>query len=194
MRLWVVHRCFVCLQWLTPSTLGGNTLRVSASDAELLASAPLRLRMQTASASRSARPRGRNPITGDAPKYACPHTRDRAPPLPLTRLAHLCRSEQQQQQMGLSQALLLLPNGQPLIFPPRGTIGSVGAEGVPQPSKSPGSRAKSEKIEYELWCEAQRRKGAERELRTVQIHGRSRPPWIGDSESSGYQKLYPQTR
>ena len=37
-------------------------------------------------------------------------------------------------------------------------------------------------------------KAAEREMRVVQIHGRSRPPWIGDARSSGYIDLMPQTR
>ena len=76
----------------------------------------------------------------------------------------------------------------PFIFPARGTIGSIGS--ASSRPKTPQAR----KLEYSLWCEAQRRASAERELRQVQIHGRSRPPWIGDCESSGYRQLYPQSR
>ena len=57
------------------------------------------------------------------------------------------------------------------------------------PRAAPHKSRRAGKLEYELWCEAQRRSAAERELRQVQIHGRSRPPWIGDAESSGYQSL-----
>ena len=35
---------------------------------------------------------------------------------------------------------------------------------------------------YELWCEQQKRSNAEAQLRTVVVHGRSKPPWIGEVE------------
>ena len=60
-----------------------------------------------------------------------------------------------------------------------------------QVSSSPSGRARAEKVEYELWLEAQKRSAAERELRQVRIHGRSRPPWVGNAAASGYRDLAP---
>lgn len=94
----------------------------------------------------------------------------------------------------------MLPNGQPFIFPAKGTISSIGSEhSLLSMTSSPSGKARTDRLQYELWCEAQMRKSAERELRQVHIHGRSRPPWIGEGRASGYGSLYkerlmPQTR
>ena len=115
-------------------------------------------------------PRTRNPITGEVPESAKP----------------LAPS-------GSSSSLGTF-GSQAMLFPPRGTFG--GAPPVrtsPHHTSSRGAR-KVGKLEFEVWCEEQKRIRAERELRNVIIRGRSRPPWVGDSESSGYQSLYPQTR
>jgi len=164
---------FGATQWLTPSVLGGNTLRVSASDQALLSGNPLlRLgRLGGGGGGGGGPPRQitRDPITGD-------------------------EADRTRQPMGSSQHTLTMPNGQPVFFPAKGTIRSVGSEFEAHQASSPAARAKSEKLQYEIWREAQRRSAAERELRSVEIHGRSRPPWVGDAASSGYMELYPQTR
>ena len=170
-----------------PSSLGGNPLRVSASDAALLAnasSAPLvgLLSGGGGSAAMLPRPRpvrGRNPITGDP-------AREVPPP-----------------SMSASHGTgMTLHNGRPFMLPSRGTIASMGSNGdfseslmsTSSLAQSPAGRAKAERLQYDIWCEAQQRKAAERELRQVRIHGRARPPWIGDARSSGYRDLMPQTR
>jgi hypothetical protein len=117
----------------------------------------------------AARPRPKptpNPITGEAV---------RIPPPPRSLRGSFSASS-----LGGSQGML---------FPARGTINSIGSisTGESPLRKSPSRRAG--KLEYEVWCEAQRRQAAERELRQVIIHGRSRPPWIGDAEASGYRSL-----
>ena len=80
----------------------------------------------------------------------------------------------------------------PMLFPARGTINSIGSFGsLGSLGSSPSGRSTptTRKLEYELWCEAQKRAAIERELRQVIIHGRSRPPWVGDAASSGYEVL-----
>ena len=108
-----------------PSNLGGNTLRLSTSDALLLANAPP-IRLRTPQYRAPAR-RGRNPITGDVPKTA--------PVL----------------QAALSSQTLTLHDGRPFIFPARGTIAALGGSIASLTSDatlngSPGSKAKSEKL------------------------------------------------
>ena len=96
--------------------------------------------------------------------------------------------------------MTLLSNGRPFIFPPRGTVASIGSESsLFSSSSSPAGKARAERLEYALYLEAQKRRAAERELRQVRIHGRSRPPWVGEGRSAGYGELYrerlaPQTR
>jgi len=174
-----------------PSSLGGNTLRVSASDAQLLANAgPVASMLSTySSATLQQRPRpmrGRNPISGDPAREVTPS-----------------KSNSQ---------VMTLHDGRPFMFPPRGTLKSIGSTGgfnqsimnsssqLDAHGSSPASRSKAEKLQYHIWCEAQARKAAERELRVITIHGRSRPPWVGQGRASGYgelnyrERLMPQTR
>jgi hypothetical protein len=167
-------------KWLTPSTLGGNAMRLNPSDAALVANPPPVLRMRASASTRgmAAAERDRNPITGEERRPAMPGG------MPMS-----------------SSQTLTLPNGQPLLFPAKGYINTVGSENAAHNVSSPAARAKTERLQYELFCEAQRRAMVERELRTVQIHGRTRPPWIGDGAASGYGSLahhhgslYPQTR
>jgi hypothetical protein len=150
-----------------PSQLGGNPGRISSSDAAILANASGPIGLMSHGTQRP-RPRpAPNPITGEAVKM---------PPPP--------RSLRDSQS-----ASSLLGGSHPMLFPARGTINSIGSfsTGDSPLRKSPSRRAG--KLEYEVWCEAQRRQAAERELRQVIIHGRSRPPWIGDAEASGYRSL-----
>ena len=149
-----------------PSQLGGNPGRISSSDAAILANASGPIGLMSHGA---ARPRPKptpNPITGEAV---------RIPPPPRSLRGSFSASS-----LGGSQGML---------FPARGTINSIGSisTGESPLRKSPSRRAG--KLEYEVWCEAQRRQAAERELRQVIIHGRSRPPWVGDAEASGYRSL-----
>ena len=156
---------FACAQLQGPSQLGGNPGRVSSSDAAILANASGPIGLM----SHNARPRPKpsvNPITGERPKLPPPRS---------------LRNSLSESSFG----------SKPMLFPARGTINSIGSlhsDGSPTRS-SPHKSRRAGKLEYELWCEAQRRSAAERELRQVQIHGRSRPPWIGDAESSGYRSL-----
>ena len=145
-------------------------MRVSASDAMLLANAPP-LRTLTPPGRPNKAARGRNPITGYEPKYPP----NRGPG---------------------SQVGLTLHDGRPFMLPAKGTIAAIGAENASHQlhAMSPAGRAKSDRLRYELWCEANKRAQIERELRQVRIHGRSRPPWVGDGAAAGYQSLYPQTR
>lgn len=74
-------------------------------------------------------------------------------------------------------------------LPPLGAI----AMKRPHRSSSRAGASKIKRLQNELWCEAERRGHAERELRNVQVHGRSRPPWVGDSAGSGYARLSAET-
>ena len=148
------------------SSLGGNTLRISASDMALLQNAPP-LRNIIMSGKPPPK-RTRNPLTGDIPNYEPSHAS--------------------------SHSDVLLPNGRPLgtQFPARGSLSSIGNGGSTYggASMSPSGFKKSEAIRYELFLEQQRREQAEKELMFVRIHGRSRPPWVGDGLAAGYADLF----
>jgi hypothetical protein len=156
-------------QMSSTSTLGGNPTRLSASDANLLAGAsvPIGLGSVHPALGRPLPPCHPNPITGNAYQ-----------PPPRSASSG---------SFGMGS--------KPMLFPARGTINSIGSTASLHSGASPSRRGarRAEKLEYELWCEAQRRSAAERELRNVQIRGRSRPPWVGDSAASGYNSLRPQT-
>ena len=152
-----------------PSNLGGNPGRVNSMEAAIIAAANVPLSVPSVtSGGRPRAMRTRNPITGEVPET----------PTPLAASA--------------SAGSLSAFGSRPMLFPERGTIS--GAPVRTSPSKGSRASKKASKLEYELWVEAQKRVQAERELKQVIIRGRSRPPWIGDSESSGYQDLYAQRR
>ena len=158
-----------------PSSMGGNTGRISAYEANKIANAPPASLLHS-TLHRKPRPAlQRNPITGEG-----------ARPLP-PRSLRASGSESS-----------LHGGFKPILFPPRGTINSIGStdslHGSPSSSFLGRPSPKARRLEYEVWLEAQRRSALERELKQVIIHGRSRPPWIGDARSSGYRDLMPQTR
>ena len=158
-----------CMQTLGPSNLGGNPGRISSYDAALLANAPP-IGLMHATLTGKPRPsRTRNPITGDVPKAA-------------PAVARSLRGSESS----------MFGGSKPMLFPARGTINSIGSFGsLGSLGSSPSGRSTptTRKLEYELWCEAQKRAAAERELKQVIIHGRSRPPWVGDASASGYEEL-----
>lgn len=152
--------------------LGGNPTRLTATDAALLAGATQPIGLNGRGGGKAPKPT-RNPITGEV-RRAVP----RAP-------------SANGWELGFA--------GKPLLFPPRGTLRSIGSFSSSPSGTSAKSRAKTEKLEYEIFLEAERAAAADRMLRQVKIRGRSRPPWVGDSEASGYRsldrsRLYPQTR
>ena len=65
-----------------------------------------------------------------------------------------------------------------MLFPERGSIRAQGAPARNGGSKVGAGSVKANQLEYEVWCEAQKRAAAERELLQVMIRGRSRPPWM----------------
>ena len=141
----------------------GGSMRLSASDAALIAmSAGAHHGARVSPQRTKPRPRTRDPILGAVPEPL--DTAYRASTASLT-----------------SETLVRL-GGREFPFPPRGSIASIGSEHLASTSTSSAKRPSRhlQKLEYELWCEAQRRAMAEAQLRTVTVHGRSRPPWLDE--------------
>ena len=177
-----------------PATLGGNTGRMNSHGALLMARADPPLDERTFSYGKPRPQRATNPVTWTDHHYA-KGLADHAKPLAGRSLR------------GSASHSSLMHGSKPVIFPARGTINMIGAsgssstllgdgDGGSSPSKSQSKRGaeKTLKLEYELWCEAQARATAEREYRQVVVHGRSRPPWVGDPEEIGYQPLIGRSR
>jgi len=137
-----------------PQTMLGGNMRLSASDAALIS---------LSAASRASpprvqqRPRTRDPILGCVPE-------DPTLPRAMTSSA--------------SSETVFRYGSRTVSFPARGSIASIGD---PFEATKHVSR-KKQQLEYELWCEQQKRSNAEAQLRTVVVHGRSKPPWIGEVE------------
>lgn len=134
-----------------PAMVGGNTLRVSASDAAILSLASLSKQQPPLQRSPTQRPRTRDPIIGAVPE-------------PAPRRVMTTESTPGVFRYGNRE----------FPFPERGSIAQM-------PTGSPHSDSRSrKKLEYDLWLEAQKRTSLEKCLKQVVIHGRSRPPWIGE--------------
>lgn len=124
-------------------------MRLAASDATLVAMA---VPPQKPSPPQEQRPRTRDPILGGVPETVLPRAQTAVESGP-----------------GIFRF-----GAREYPFPERGSIHMIGSS-----SGKSGHSNHQKKLEYEIWQEAQERARKERTLRTVVVHGRSLPPWIG---------------